>query len=73
MKFQYIPGWIELNFQDISCAVYHTNVEIIYSHVFNIFYVSAADAKTKMCVIKLNTYHNTNIMSTLTAQAISTQ
>ena len=36
MKFQYIPGWIELNFQDISCAVYHTNVEIIYSHVFKI-------------------------------------
>ena len=26
--FQYIPGWIELNFQDISGAVYHTNKEI---------------------------------------------
>ena len=28
MRFQYIPGWIELNFQDISRAVYHSNVEI---------------------------------------------
>ena len=24
MRFQYIPGWMELNFQDISGAVYHT-------------------------------------------------
>ena len=23
IKFQYIPGWIELNFQDISDAVSH--------------------------------------------------
>ena len=24
IKFQYIPGWIELNFQDFSDVVYHT-------------------------------------------------
>ena len=28
MRFQYIPGWVELNFQDISGAVYHTNIDI---------------------------------------------
>ena len=28
IKFQYIPGWVELNFQDISGAVYHTNIDI---------------------------------------------
>ena len=27
-KFQYIPGWIELNFQDISDAIYQANVAI---------------------------------------------
>ena len=27
-KFQKIPGWIELNFQDISDVVYRTNVAI---------------------------------------------
>ena len=26
--FQYVPGWIELNFQDISDVVYHTSVAI---------------------------------------------
>ena len=28
MRFQYIPGWVELNFQDISGPVYHTNIDI---------------------------------------------
>ena len=26
--FQYIPGWVELNFQDISDTVYHTSIAI---------------------------------------------
>ena len=39
IKFQYIPGWIELHFQDISDVVYHTSVAIymfstIYFGVF---------------------------------------
>ena len=28
MRFQYIPGWIELNFQDMYGALYHTNIDI---------------------------------------------
>ena len=28
IKFQYIPGWTELNFQNISDAVYQTSVAI---------------------------------------------
>ena len=27
-KFQYILGWIELNFQDITHMVYHTSIAI---------------------------------------------
>ena len=28
IKFQHIPGWIEVNVQDISETVYHTSVAI---------------------------------------------
>ena len=36
IKFQYIPVWIELNFQDISDGVYHTRLEMnmIITHTF---------------------------------------
>ena len=37
--FQYIPGWVELNFQDISDTVYHTSIAInmLLSIYFTIF------------------------------------
>ena len=28
IKFQYLPGWTEQNFQDVSDAVYHTSIAI---------------------------------------------
>ena len=34
--FQYIPGWVEINFQDISDTVYHTSVAV--NMLLNIFF-----------------------------------
>ena len=38
IKFQHIPGWIELNFQDISDEVHHTSAAI------NLYFVVFGDA-----------------------------
>ena len=40
IQFQYIPGWVQLNFQDISYAAYRTSVGDQYAlkHLFRSFW-----------------------------------
>ena len=59
IKFQDIPGWIELNFQDFSDEVYHTSVAInMLSTIY--FGVSCGDGAFREYVI---THIHTMIIS----------
>ena len=48
IKFKYIPGWIELIFQDISDAVYHTGRAVNYASKTSIYFTVFGGAFTNI-------------------------